>query len=57
LIWTQGVQNGGSIVIDYQISYDNATGSNNFIVLASGITTLSYQVVGIVSGATYTFKI
>lgn len=40
LIWTDGAFNGGMPVIDYTVSYDQATG--NWVELESGILTQSY---------------
>jgi len=40
LVWGGVEDNGGSLVIDYRIWYDQ--GSNNFIVLASGIIPKSF---------------
>ena len=37
LVWSDVADNGGSQVLDYRVWYDQ--GSNNFIVLASGIVT------------------
>jgi hypothetical protein len=56
LQWSEGSFNGGSAVIDYQISYDEASGSN-FVVLASNVLQTSYTAIGLVSGETYRFKV
>jgi len=53
--WTPGTYNGGSPVIDYTISYDGAT--NNYMVLATGVTSLSYTASLLTAGLTYKFKI
>ncbi len=54
--WSSGTSNGGSPIIDYRISYDQAT--STWIALASGITTLSYMTTTpLVEGATYRFKV
>lgn len=55
LTWTAGAANGGSPVIDYRISYDQATGT--FVTLDSGITALSYTAINLVAGQTYKFKV
>jgi len=41
LTWTQPAVNGGTAVIDYQVSWDQ--GISTYVVLASGITTTSYS--------------
>jgi hypothetical protein len=41
LTWTQPAVNGGTAVIDYQVSWDQ--GVSNYVVLSSGITTASYS--------------
>jgi hypothetical protein len=55
LTWTAGVSNGGSAVLDYQLNYDNGSGTAN-IVLASGLTGTSYTAV-LTSGTTYKFTV
>ena len=49
LDWTQGVYNGGSPVVDYQISYKQAT-DDSYIIFASGVTTTSSSVFGLTPG-------
>jgi hypothetical protein len=50
LKWTDGISNGGSVVIDYTISYN--TGS--WETLASGVLTQSYTtVVALTLGQSY----
>ena len=54
--WSSGASNGGSPVIDYRISYDQAT--STWIPLATGITTLSFTTTNpLVEGTTYKFKV
>lgn len=36
LTWTKGINDGGSEVIDYRVSYDQSNG--NWVVFADGIT-------------------
>lgn len=57
MIWTDGASNGGSIVIDYRVSYDQGSGSGSMSVLAAGLTTKSYVATALTPGVTYTFKI
>lgn len=47
--------NGGAVVIDYTISWDNATGG--FSVLANNITGTTYTATGIKASLTYTFVV
>jgi len=55
LTWSAPSSNGGSAVIDYQISFK--TGTDGFSVLVSGIAATSYTASSLTSGATYTFKV
>lgn len=44
--------------MDYQISYDQATGTSNYVVLVSGLRTQAYTTtVTLTSGATYIFLV
>jgi hypothetical protein len=43
--WQLGPMNGGAPVLDYQVLWNNATGT--FSVLASNITTNTYTATGI----------
>ena len=54
--WLAPEFNGGSAVIDYQISSDLASG-NNFVVIASGVTSLNYNSTSLTEGSTYQFKV
>jgi hypothetical protein len=56
LQWSEGAANGGSPVLDYEISYNEATGSD-FVVLVSGLGATSYTATGLTSGETYLFKV
>jgi hypothetical protein len=49
--WLEGLANGGAPVLDYQVSYDQATG--NFIVLETGILATTFTAQGLESGLTY----
>jgi len=55
LTWSAPSSNGGSAVIDYQISFK--TGTDGFSVLVSGIAATSYTASSLTPGATYTFKV
>jgi hypothetical protein len=50
------LDNGGSIVIDYRVSFDNGTGTT-FYTLDSNIVTLPYIAKPLTVGVTYTFKV
>jgi len=56
LTWANGVANGGSDIIDYQVSYDEASGTD-FVIFESNILTSDFLVSKLVSGATYQFKV
>ena len=55
LQWMEGANNGGSAVLDYQISYDQ--GSGTWVTLATGILQKQYQAIGLTAGLTYQFKV
>jgi hypothetical protein len=57
LQWVAGLANGGSPVIDYRISYDQAAGDDVYVELISGLTTESYTAQGLTRGSTYKFKV
>jgi hypothetical protein len=58
LVWNEGAENGGTAIIDYQVSYDQGLGTDTYSILASGITDVKYSVmVGVTSGSTYKFKV
>jgi hypothetical protein len=52
--WSDGSYNGGSPVIDYQVSYTEVS-SSTYSVFASGILTQSTTVTGLTPGITYKF--
>jgi hypothetical protein len=56
LKWQDGVANGGTSVIDYQVWYDLGTGAP-YQVLASNILTRSYTATGLTAGTTYNFVV
>ena len=57
ITWSDGLNNGGTPVIDYRVSWDQSSG--NWVVLQTGVLTQSFSTVGItlVSGRTYSFKV
>jgi hypothetical protein len=54
LIWSDGAYNGGSSVIDYQVSYTEES-SSTYAIFASGILTHSTTVNGLTPGVSYKF--
>ena len=55
LTWTQGISNGGTAVINYDIYASTEFGS--FLLLKSAHTSTSYTYSGLVSGSNYKFKV
>jgi hypothetical protein len=55
LSWIEGVANGGSVIIDYQVSQAEEAGS--YLVIASGINVLTYTATDLTPGTTYKFKV
>jgi hypothetical protein len=55
LSWTANAVTGGQPVIDYRLWSDQASAS--FVVVASGITQLTYTVASLTTGLTYNFKL
>jgi hypothetical protein len=56
ITWSPGASNGGTVVIDYSVYWDQ--GTNNYVLAASGVTTTSYtKTTGITAGTTYKFKV
>jgi hypothetical protein len=54
--WTQGISNGGSNVIDYNIYYDQGLGT--YILLAQKVTSTYFATSSTLSpGVTYSFKL
>jgi len=54
--WAEGLNDGGTPVIDYNVFYDQGTGS--FSQLASGITSKFYETtLVVIAGSTYVFKV
>lgn len=54
--WNDGASNGGSLVIDYTVYYDQGVG--DFIQLEAGVTTKSYTTsVTLIADKIYSFKV
>jgi len=56
MTWSAPSYDGGSPVIDYQISYKLQSAAA-FQVLTTGISTTSYTAIYLTPGAYYTFKV
>jgi len=56
LTWDTGSANGGTPVIDYQLSFDQGTGGN-FVIYQTGILVTSITVTGLTKGRTYAFRV
>ena len=57
LSWDDGLSNGGTSIIDYQVYFDDGLGTGVFIELASALTERKYTASGLYSGLLYTFRI
>ena len=55
ITWSDGASNGGEVILDYRVSYDQ--GNGNWVVLQTGVTQRSYVKTTLVIGTTYTFKV
>jgi len=53
--WSAGAFNGGSVVIDYRVSYDQGTGT--WLVLDSAVTATNYIATGLSADVVYAFKV
>ena len=54
--WTEGISNGGSKVIDYNIYYDQGLGV--YVLLAQKVTSTFYETsTTLTPGVTYSFKL
>lgn len=56
LEWVAPSFNGGSALVDYQLWYDDASGSIDTI-LETSISDLTYTAIGLTQGSVYKFKI
>ena len=55
LVWTAGLDNGGSIILDYAVWSDQAIGE--MVLIADGLKTTSYTVTNLSPGLVYTFQV
>ena len=55
LTWEKAVNNGGTYVLDYRLSYDQGVGE--WLVLYSGITYTNIVVTDLTPGMEYHFKV
>lgn len=55
LIWDQGVDNGGDVILDYRLW--SALQGETYTILASGIVNQFYTVSGLSAGTHYQFKV
>lgn len=53
--WEEAADNGGQIVLDYRISFDQST--DTWITLATAITNTYYTKGDLITGNTYKFKV
>ena len=54
--WSQGLSNGGTEVIDYNVYYDQ--GLDNFMLLAEKLTASYFTTAAtLIPGVTYSFKV
>jgi hypothetical protein len=53
--WDEGLNNGGTSVIDYAVYSDQASG--NWILLDDAVTSRLFETTDITSGLVYTFKV
>lgn len=55
LSWTDGPSNGGTVIIDYEVYYDQ--GGSTFVQVEDGITQRQSTTTGLTSGTTYKLKV
>jgi len=56
LNWYEGVNNGGTVVIDYRVWYQLGTGTGQYSILTAGLTTTSFNTTAsLTMGEKYTF--
>jgi hypothetical protein len=53
--WSPGSSNGGAVVEDYRITYDQS--SDDFVVIEAGLNLLTYTASALTTGNTYKFKV
>ena len=56
LIWTEGVYNGGSQVIDYKVFYKEAY-SSTYLLFASDLTDATITIPSLTPATSYKFKV
>jgi hypothetical protein len=57
-LWTEGPNNGGVPVIDYDIYYDQGSAIANFVILAENVLDEFYETtIALTPGEEYTFRI
>jgi hypothetical protein len=54
LTWTQGVENGGTAVVDYRVSFKSGS-ATVFTTLESNIVNVPYIATSLTPGVSYTF--
>lgn len=57
IIWQAGSLNGGAPVLDYTVSWDNATTTGTYLVLAQNVLATTYNATGIQASLTYSFVV
>lgn len=57
LTWDDAANNGGAAVIDYRIVYDQGSGTNDYVPLATGVYTRNFLATDLTAGTTYKFKV
>jgi hypothetical protein len=53
--WSDGTANGGALVEDYRITYDQS--NDDYVVLASLVNVQTFTATSLTAGQTYKFKI
>ena len=56
LTWQEGPYNGGTPVIDYQVSFTEVA-TNSYTVFSNGLSTTSETVTGLTPGVAYRFVV
>jgi len=57
LEWKDGINNGGSILLDYTLFWDQGDAANAFVVLKINETSKTYLAINLEPGKTYRFKV
>lgn len=55
IVWQAGIEDGGTPVIDYRVSWDQGTGT--WDIRQSGLSTLSYTASSLTAGTIYSFRV